>query len=347
MNEDGIKLTSYFGERRRIDGQFVADALVDLYGQYEIAASIVLRGTEGFGLKRHIRTNHSLTLSEDLPLSAIALDASSRMRAALDQTRRINHKGLITVERTRSLSGDIEPEMLSETADVEATKLTVYFCRQDTVFGVPAFEAICELLHRRSIGGATTLAGLDGTAQGRRLRAHFFSRNADVPMMVVAVGASKSIGPILPEIGDLLRHPRMTLDQVRVCKRDGELISEPEMPPAYDQDGMTLWQKLTVYVSEASRHSGQPIHRSLVRRLLSAGISGATTQSGMWGFRSDHVPHGDQRLLQVGHHVPAVTVVIDAPQRIPTAFGIIDELTAEHGLVTCETMPVITPATNE
>jgi PII-like signaling protein len=347
VDENGIRLTSYFGERRRIDGRFVADALVDTYVQSKIASSIVLRGAEGFGLKHHMRSNHSLSLSEDLPLTVIAVDTSSRISAVLDRTRRVNHRGLITVERTRFLSGDIEPAVLTDTTDDETCMLTVYFCRQDSVFGVPAFEAMCEVLHRRDIGGATALAGVDGTVLGRQLRGRFFSRNADVPMTVVAIGAGKSIGPVLPEIGDLLRDPRITLQRVQVCKRDGELLNEPDTPPPYDDDGLPVWQKLTVYASEDTRHDGQPIHRSLVCRLLSARISGATTQCGMWGFHGDHIPHGDQRLLHLGHHVPAVTVIIDAPQRIPTAFGIIDELTAEHGLVTCENVPIVAPDTHE
>ena len=34
MNEDSLKLTSYFGERQRTaDNGFAADALLDLYGQ--------------------------------------------------------------------------------------------------------------------------------------------------------------------------------------------------------------------------------------------------------------------------------------------------------------------------
>jgi PII-like signaling protein len=63
VSVDCIKLTSYFGERHRTGGRFVADALIDLYGRHEIAASILLRGTEGFGLMHHLRTDRSLTLS--------------------------------------------------------------------------------------------------------------------------------------------------------------------------------------------------------------------------------------------------------------------------------------------
>ena len=106
---------------------------------------------------------------------------------------------------------------------------------------------------------------------------------------------------------------------------------------------MQLWHKLLVYTSEAALFHGQPIHRAVVRRLRAAGLSGATTLRGVWGFHGDHPPHGD-RLFQLGRHVPAVTVVIDAPERIAAAFAIIDELTTHQGLVTIEAVPAMRPA---
>ncbi len=39
-----------------------------------------------------------------------------------------------------------------------------------------------------------------------------------------------------------------------------------------------------------------------------------------------------------------MTVVIDSPQRIAAAFGVIDELTREQGLVTSEAVPAMRPA---
>jgi PII-like signaling protein len=148
---------------------------------------------------------------------------------------------------------------------------------------------------------------------------------------------------VLPELGGLLREPLLTLERVRICKRDGELLCPPSALPTADETGMPLWHKLMVYTSEAALIEGQPIHRAIVRRLRAAGISGATTQRGIWGFHGDHAPHGD-RLLQAGRHVPAVTVVIDSPERIATAFAVIDVLTAEQGLVTSEAVPVMRPA---
>ena len=198
MNADGIKLTSYFGERHRANGTFVADALIDLYSRKEIAASILLRGIAGFGLKHHLRTDGSLSLSEDLPLTAIAVDTRPNIEAVLDRTLELNRPGLVTLERAQFLSDEIDPIGIVENPD-EATKLTVYFGRHDRVSAVPAFEVICELLHRRGVAGATALLGVDGTAYGRRQRAQFFSRNADVPMMVIAVGSGDRMGMVLPE----------------------------------------------------------------------------------------------------------------------------------------------------
>jgi PII-like signaling protein len=322
------KLTSYFGERQRSGGAFVADALLELYGRHEIAASILLRGTEGFGLKHHLRTDRSLSLSEDLPLVAVAVDTRPRIEAVLGPARALTPAGLVTVEGAR---------LLADTAVAgpdEATKLTVYLGRQERVYRVPAFVAVCDLLHRRGIDGATALLGVDGTAHGRRQRAAFFSRNAEVPMMIIAVGAGEQIGRVLPELGALLRRPLLTLERVRVCKRDGRSLTLP---------GGGRWQKLMVYTSERVRHQGQPVHRAIVRRLRSAGLSGATTLRGIWGFHGDHAPHGD-RLLQLGRHVPTVTVVIDTSERIARAYGIIDELTSERGLVTCETISYLDEA---
>jgi PII-like signaling protein len=159
-------------------------------------------------------------------------------------------------------------------------------------------------------------------------------------MMVIAVGSGARIGRVLPELGALLRRPLLTLERVRICKRDGSLLCAPSALPGSDESGMPLWHKLMIYTSEAALHDGQPIHRTIVRRLRAAGLAGATTQRGVWGFHGDHAPHGD-RLLQLGRHVPVVTIVIDAPERIAAAFDIIDALTTEQGLVTSETVPAM------
>jgi len=320
VNEDCLKLTTYFGERRRSGERFLADALLDVYGRHEVQTSVLLRGVEGFGLKHHLRTDRLLTLSEDLPLMSIAVDARPRIEALLGEVTSLEHHGLLTLERARMLTGEIGPVTLPEDLH-EATKLTVYLGRQERIAGAPAFVAVCDLLQRRGIAGATALLGVDGTAHGTRERARFIARNAEVPMMIVAVGPGEHVAGVLPELGVLLRRPLLTLERVRVCKRDGVPLAEP---------GREHWQKLMVYTSDH--------HVALVRRLRNTGARGVTCLRGVWGFHGDHAPHGD-RLLQLRRRAPIVTIVVDTPEGIARSFEIVDEVTRDSGLVTCEMVP--------
>jgi PII-like signaling protein len=328
VNRDATKLTVYFGERARADGGFLADALVDVFARHELRTSVVLRGVEGFGAKHALRTDRLLTLSEDLPLVSVAVDARDRIDAALAGVRALpRFGGLVTLERAR-LGPDHAPE--------GATKLTVYLGRQERVNGRPASAAVVDLLHRRGIAGATVLLGIDGTAHGVRRRARFFARNAAVPLMVIAIGDGDRIAAVLGELRALLARPLLTLERVTILKRDGVALAPlPDPGPA-----APVRQKIMVYASELSQHAGRPLHRALVRELRAAGAAGATSLRGIWGYHGDHPPHGDT-FWQLRRRVPVVVTLIDTPERMRRWFTIVDRLTAETGLVTSEIVPVV------
>jgi PII-like signaling protein len=335
MSADAVKLTAYFGERKRsAGGALVADELLDLYGSRGVRTSILLRGAAGFGIRHQLRTDSSLSLSEDLPAVAVAVDVRERLGPLVDDVRTIVGSGLVTLERVQLQVGALDAAAPAWTPD-SPTKLTVYVGRQDRVDGVPAYAAVCDVLQRHGVDGASTLLGVDGTQAGGRQRARFFARNQSVPTMVLAVSSAGSLAPALGELERMLDEPTVTLERVQVCRRDGQMVE-----PLHLGDGAAPWRKLTVYTSEAELYRGRPIHREITRRLRASGAAGVTTVRGVWGFHGARPPHGD-RLLRLGRRVPTVTVVIDEVARIGTAYAVIDELTAEHGLVTCESVPTV------
>ena len=270
---------------------------------------------------------------------SVAVDTRTRVESLIEEVIAIKRHGLITLERARMLTGEVGAVALPEELH-EATKLTIYVGRQERVSGSPAFVAVCDLLHRRGIAGATVLLGVDGTAHGVRQRARFFGRNAEVPMMIIAVGAGEQIARVLPELGGLLPRPLLTLERRARVQARRSAAPHRGLLPATDEHGLAMWQKLMVYASEQARHGGSPLHVALVRRLRDSGASGATCLRGVWGFHGDHAPHGD-RLLQLRRHVPVVTIIVDTPERIADSFEIVDELTAEAGLVTSEMVPAM------
>lgn len=337
MNEDCLKLTIYFGERDRAQRGFLADALTEIYSRHQLQTSLMLRGVEGFGVKHHLRTDRLLTLSEDLPLVSVAVDARPRIEAALAEVNRLRFDGLVTLERARMLAGRIEPVGFPSDLREEA-KLTVYVGRHERADRRPAYEQVVDLVHRRGIAGATVLLGVDGTANGTRQRAKFFGANTYVPLMVIAVGDGQRIGELLPELGELLARPLVTLERIRVCKRDGHTLAEPQRPPGTDSSGLGVWQKLMVYAGEQATSDGKPLHHQLIRELRAAGAAGATSLRGIWGYHGEHRPHGDS-FWQLRRRVPIVTVIIDTPERIATWFALVDRLTNQTGLVTSEIIP--------
>ncbi|MDH6199272.1 PII-like signaling protein [Mycobacterium frederiksbergense] len=337
MTTDHLKLTTYCGERQRHEHRFVADALLDLYAGADVAISVLLRGIASFGPRHQLRSDESLTLSEDPPVTVTAVDSADKIAALAEQAVAMIPRGLITVERAQLVRADSPAPIVPETA-----KLTVYVGRHHRVAGAPAYRAICSALHRHGLSGASVFLGVDGTVHGQRRRARFFGRNADVPIMIDAVGTGAQITAALAELDGLGDQPIFTVERAQLCKRDGQLLTRPAPLPATDDLGRPLWQKLMVHTSEAALHDGTPIHRAIVRRLLQSGTtSGATALRCVWGFDGDAEPHGD-KLFQLGRHVPVTTVVVDTPDRISAAFDVIDEITARHGLVTAEMVPAAT-----
>ena len=344
MNENCLKLTAYFGERQRTDGHFLAEQLLALYGRERVATSIMLRGTASFGPRHQLRTDSTLSLSEDPPVTVAAVDTDTKISRLVEAVIDLTPRGLVTVERARLIGAEREDDaegFVIPPPVHDAVKLTVYVGRQERVGRTPAYLAVCDLLFRRGLDGASAFLGVDGTAHGRRHRARFFGRNVDVPMMIIAVGSADHVARVVAELNDLLFRPLMTIERVRVCKRDGALLARPNTLPSNDLQGRPLHQKLMVYTSEGSLYDGVPVHRALVRRLReSQRASGATALRGMWGFHGSAPPHGD-RLLQLSRRVPVTTIVVDTPDSIARSFDIVDEVTQQHGLVTSEMVPAL------
>ena len=287
MNAPYLKLTSYFAERQRAGARFLADAMLDLFAERGVAGSVMLRGIAGFGHRGFIRTDEKLTLSEDPSVTIEVVDTAATIGALAEDVADMTSSGLITVQRAWPLGDDPAAVSLAEAAD--DVTLTMYLGRNRRINGTPAFYAICELLHRHHFAGVTVLLGVDGTAHGERRRAHFFGRNIDVPLMIIAVGTASRVKQVMPTLAAMPHRPLITVERVQVCKRDGRMLAVPPALAAHDDHGRPLWQKLMVHTSESTRHDGVPIHRALVRRLSESGAtSGATVLRGIWGFHGDH-----------------------------------------------------------
>ncbi len=338
MSPAGIKLTTYFSERDRSGDRFLADALFDVYERHRMQTSVLLRGVEGFGQHHQLQSDRQLTSSENLPAVSIAVDTRERVERALSDVLRVAGHGLISLERARLATGPEIAELELRDESHNAIKLTVYGGRSVRSGGQAGYVAAVDLLRRRGAAGASVLLGVDGTLHGERRRAGFFARNAGVPLMLLTIGDRDTIASVLSDLAGLLGDPVATVERVQICKTGGTTVSEPRAVPERDPSGLPIWQKLMIHAEEQAKVGPHPLYRELIRRLKEAGASGATALRGVRGFYADHEPFAD-RLLSLRRNVPVHVIVVDRPANMRRWWPIVDEATAEAGLVTSELVP--------
>jgi PII-like signaling protein len=257
---------------------------------------------------------------------AVALDRPAAIAAALPEVAALGLDGLITLERATLAAPDEAAEATAEAGG--GVKLTLYLGRHARAGGTPLHRVVIEALRGVGFQAGAVLLGLDGSVDGERRRARMLSANAEVPLMLVAVGPRAALPAALERVGEHVADPLLSLERVQICRCDGTQLARPAPP------GPTgWWQQLAVYADEAEeRHGG------LVRSLRANGARGATTLRGVWGFHGDRVPRGD-RLWQLRRRVPVLTLLADAPERIAALYPLVERATADAGVVTSEFIP--------
>lgn len=337
---DSLKLWVYHGDSQLTGSELTSDALMDCFARRHVAMSVLCRGIEGFGLNRRIHTGRFPDVSTDLPLVACAVDRHERIEAVLEDVDRIVADGLVTLERGRLAVDEDVAGAEFPRGSGRAAKLTIYCTRAERALpsGRPAYREAIDILRRHGATGATALLGVDGTYHGRRERATFLSPRRNAPIMIVSVGPSEALAAALPDLANVLERPFVTLEGITQLKHDGARLEAPPALPDRDRNGLDVWQTIRVYTHQSAQVNGRSLYTELTRRLREAGAAGVTTIRGHWGFSSDEPPHGD-KLGRVGSHAPTYTTYVDRPGKVAEVWPIVDELTAEHGIVTSLLVP--------
>lgn len=320
MIADALKLSVYFGEA------IESGPLMDRFDAHNLTAAALTRGIEGFGMNRRIHAERFPDVSTDLPLLAWGIDTRERIMDAMDDIDRVVPRGLVTFESARLATGRDVAGADFPDGPGQAGKLTIY-CGADE----PYRRAVA-LLREHGASGAIVLPGVDGRIHGARRRAHLLSRDGRPPMIIISVGPLPPLRRALPHLAEVLTDPVVTLEPIAQLKHDGEHL---EPLPAVADDA---WNTIRVYTRRTAHVDGHSLYTELTRRLREAGAAGATTILGDWGFSSDEHPHGD-RLGRIASHRPTYTIYIDRPARVAALWPLIDEVTAEHGIVTSLPVP--------
>jgi len=96
-----LRLTVIVGEADRCGHRPLYTEIVHRAHAAGLAGATVVRGIEGYGASQRIHTNRLLSLSEDLPVSVIVVDARDRIEAFLPQLEELVTEGLVMLDDVR------------------------------------------------------------------------------------------------------------------------------------------------------------------------------------------------------------------------------------------------------
>jgi PII-like signaling protein len=93
-----VRLTIFIGEDDHWHHKPLYTEIVHRAHKAGLAGASVLRGIEGYGASSRIHTSRILSLSDDLPLAIIIVDAEDKIRAFLPQLDELVAEGLVIID---------------------------------------------------------------------------------------------------------------------------------------------------------------------------------------------------------------------------------------------------------
>jgi PII-like signaling protein len=93
-----LRLTIFVGESDQWHHHPVYTEIVHRAHEAGLAGASVLRGIEGYGASSHVHTTRILSLSEDLPVAVIIIDAARRVRDFLPQLDELITEGIVILD---------------------------------------------------------------------------------------------------------------------------------------------------------------------------------------------------------------------------------------------------------
>ncbi|HOX22921.1 MAG TPA: DUF190 domain-containing protein [Elusimicrobiales bacterium] len=96
---------------------------------------------------------------------------------------------------------------------------------------------------------------------------------------------------------------------------------------------------LRIFIGEADRWKGRPLHAAIVEAARQRGMAGATVTKGMLGFGRNSRMHA-ANILRLSEDLPVIIELVDSAEKITAFMPELDGMIAD-GLVTMEPVRVL------
>jgi PII-like signaling protein len=96
---------------------------------------------------------------------------------------------------------------------------------------------------------------------------------------------------------------------------------------------------LRIFLGEADRFEGRPLHETLVQKARAMGLAGATVIRGVEGYGAHSRLH-TAKVLRLSEDLPIVVEIVDREERIRAFIPVCDGM-LKDGLITLEPVEIL------
>lgn len=219
-----------------------------------------------------------------------------------------------------------------------AKKVTIYVNETTQYHMQSLHDAILTYLMHKGVSGATATRAFSGFGSHQQLHTPKIEvMSMDLPIRIEFVDTAEKVEEVLPTLYEMVSDGLIEVQDTTVVRHARKSArATPRFPHQRKQGPAKL---LRVYIGEADKWHGEPLHDAIVKKLRMMEIAGATVYRGILGYGAkghDHKPS----FFHPTRDLPVMVTVIDSPEKIASAAAAIEEM-LEDGLIVISDVEIV------
>jgi PII-like signaling protein len=219
-----------------------------------------------------------------------------------------------------------------------AKKVTI-FINEDTQHHFNSLcDAILTFLLHKGVSGATATRAMAGFG------AHHVMHTTKIevltehlPVRIEFIESAEKVDELMPTLYDMVNDGVIEVHDTQVIKVANKERPAPPKGPHTEWRGKA--RLMRIYMGEADKWQGEPLHEAIVKRLRLMDIAGATVYRGILGYGAKGHTHKSGR-LPFSHDLPIMISVVDAEEKLAKALSDIESM-MQDGIIVLSDVDVI------
>lgn len=220
----------------------------------------------------------------------------------------------------------------------KAIKVSIYVSEGARHHGAAIEASILDFLFYRGVSGATVMKGVAGFGADHHIHTSSIVEVSDhLPVKIEFIETKEKVDELIGKLTELAGTGMIEVQETTILKA-AQTVKASVMTDLPHRKVSGKAKLLRIYIDEADRWDGKPLHDAIVEALRANDIAGVTVYRGIIGYGAHRELH-EQKTLS--NHAPLMLSVIDCEDHILGFMPILEKMVKE-GMAVLSDVDIIT-----